>query len=127
MDKIKLSDLEKVARSRVCLAIDTANTRDALALIAEMAPYVGMVKVGKELHTAAGMEAINIVKEISDRGTGVFLDLKFHDIPNTVAGAVPDPRQRFACVVAAVGATVQMLVQHGSFLLRHSRTKGLLN
>ena len=55
-----------------------------------------MFKVGKELHTTAGNEAVNIVKEIYDRGGKIFLDLKLHDIPQTVYGASK------ACVVPGV-------------------------
>jgi len=57
---------------------------DALALAARLDPKLCRLKIGKELFVAAGPEAVSRVHE---RGFEVFLDLKFHDIPNTVAGA----------------------------------------
>src|SRR6185436_15136319 len=57
---------------------------EAIALVKRLDPKLCRVKIGKELFVAAGPEAVSRVHE---RGFEVFLDLKFHDIPNTVAGA----------------------------------------
>ncbi|HBT47293.1 MAG TPA: orotidine-5'-phosphate decarboxylase [Peptococcaceae bacterium] len=72
-------------RDKLIVALDVADLGAAEKLAAMLAPYVGMFKVGLELYTAAGPEAVRRIKE---RGGRVFADLKFHDIPNTVAGAV---------------------------------------
>ena len=79
-----LTEKEQEARKRVCLALDVPTVEDALDLASELSDYVGTFKVGKQLHTAAGNEGIDIIEEILDRGGNTFLDLKFHDTPNTV-------------------------------------------
>ncbi len=71
--------------SPVIVALDYADPDDALALVARLEPSLCRVKIGKELFTAAGPD---LVRAIVGRGFDVFLDMKFHDIPNTVAGAV---------------------------------------
>lgn len=81
---IKLSQKEQEARKRICLALDVPTVQDALNLVDELSDYVGTFKVGKQLHTSAGNESVNIIKEICDRGGNTFLDLKLHDTPNTV-------------------------------------------
>ena len=68
----------------IVVALDYADAGDALTLAARLDPALCRVKVGKELHTAAGPQ---VVDALMARGFEVFLDLKFHDIPNTVAGA----------------------------------------
>ena len=73
------------ARSRLILALDAASIDDASQMLDRVQGHVGMVKVGLELFTAAGPAAVEQVKK---RGFDVFLDLKLHDIPNTVTGAV---------------------------------------
>ena len=69
---------------RVIVPLDFGSAAQALALAARLDPALCRVKVGKELFSAAGPE---VVQDLHDRGFEVFLDLKYHDIPNTVAGA----------------------------------------
>jgi len=69
---------------RVIVALDFDDSRKALALAARLDPAACAVKVGKELFVTAGPEP---VRTLVARGFRVFLDLKFHDIPNTVAQA----------------------------------------
>ena len=69
---------------RVIVALDYADASGALALVERLDPALCRLKVGKELFTAAGPA---LVKSLVERGFGVFLDLKYHDIPNTAANA----------------------------------------
>ena len=72
-------------KSNVIVALDYDDQHQALALADRLDPTFCRLKVGKELFTAAGP---SIVKNLNDRGFDIFLDLKFHDIPNTVAKAI---------------------------------------
>lgn len=72
-------------RSSLIVALDFDSLSSALKFAKQVADLVGLFKVGNQLFTAAGPTG---VKEIAALGPGIFLDLKFHDIPNTVAGAV---------------------------------------
>jgi len=76
----KVSDVKKVI-----VALDKPDARQALALSETLDPKLCRVKVGKELFTSAGPA---VVEQLHKQGFEVFLDLKFHDIPNTVAAAV---------------------------------------
>lgn len=71
--------------SPVIVALDYARAADALQLADRLVPGSCRLKVGKELFTAEGPI---VVRALQDRGFDIFLDLKFHDIPNTVAAAV---------------------------------------
>ncbi len=66
------------------VALDVPGEKEALKLVELLGPEVRFFKVGLELFVASGPA---VVKKIKDRGAGVFLDLKFNDIPNTVKGA----------------------------------------
>jgi orotidine-5'-phosphate decarboxylase len=70
------------ARERLVLALDVDNFESAKKLVEKLNNYVGVFKVGSQLFTAEGTK---IIKMINEKGGKVFLDLKFHDIPNTVA------------------------------------------
>lgn len=88
-------------KDRLIVALDTPTLAQAEHLVEQLAPHVGYFKVGSELFLAAGTQAIAMVKRA---GAKVFLDLKIHDIPNTVAKAVEQ----------AVGYRVDMLTIHAS-------------
>lgn len=85
----------------IIAALDVPSAESALGLARKLAPVVGAFKIGSELFTSAGP---GIVKEIRSTGAAVFLDLKFHDIPNTVAKSV----------AAAARLDIQMLTIHAS-------------
>jgi orotidine-5'-phosphate decarboxylase len=72
-------------RDRLAVALDLPDEYEALKLVDRLGQTCQWYKVGMELYYAAGN---SIVQQLRDRGFNVFLDLKLHDIPNTVAGAV---------------------------------------
>jgi orotidine-5'-phosphate decarboxylase len=88
-------------RNPIIAALDVPSVEQALQLAEQIAPAVGAFKIGKELFVSAGPD---ILKKIRATRAAVFLDLKFHDIPNTVAKAV----------AAATRLDVQMLTIHTS-------------
>jgi len=82
---MELSPREQEARKKVCLPLDgLTSLAQVESLVEELAPFVGMFKVGKESFTRFGPD---IVARVRASGAGVFLDLKYHDIPITVRGA----------------------------------------
>ena len=82
------------------VALDVSSTSEALGLVEAVSGLAGMLKVGHQLFMAEGPA---VVSQIVERGERVFLDLKFHDIPNTVA--------RAALEAARLG--VSMMTLHG--------------
>jgi orotidine-5'-phosphate decarboxylase len=81
----RVPDKIEEARKRLIVALDVANATAATELVNRLEGACQWFKVGLELFTAAGPP---VVENLVARGRSVFLDLKFHDIPNTVAGAV---------------------------------------
>jgi orotidine-5'-phosphate decarboxylase len=72
-------------RERLIIALDVGSAKEAVALVRELSDHVTFFKIGLQLFTSAGPEVVRAVRET---GAKVFLDLKLHDIPNTVAKAV---------------------------------------
>jgi orotidine 5''-phosphate decarboxylase, subfamily 1 len=96
------------------VALDVPRAEDALALVDQLAERCRFYKVGNELFTAEGPRVVELIR---DRGCDVFLDLKFHDIPNTVAGGVRNAAKmgaRLVTVHATGGAAMlEAAVQAG--------------
>ncbi len=112
-------DRMEEARKRLIVALDVKNAKVAEELMKRLEGECQWFKVGMELFTAAGPA---VVEMLTARGHSVFLDLKFHDIPNTVAGAVRS--------AAALG--VRMINVHaggGPAMLEAARTalEGMTN
>lgn len=95
----------------IIVALDVPTREEALAIVDRVGEDIDFYKVGSQLFTRAGPD---IVQALRNRGKSVFLDLKFHDIPNTVASAV----------AAATDLGVELLTLHasgGSAMLRAAR------
>ena len=98
IDEIGSADMTQTA-DKIIVALDVATAEEARDLVKQLGRQVTRFKVGLQLYTAGGPA---IVREIVASGAKVFLDLKLHDIPNTVAGAV----------ASAVSLGVDMLTIH---------------
>ncbi|MDH3199205.1 MAG: orotidine-5'-phosphate decarboxylase [Candidatus Krumholzibacteria bacterium] len=88
-------------KARLIVALDVDSLDDARRLVEALAPHAGVFKIGSTLFTREGPRACQVVKEA---GARLFLDLKYHDIPNQVAGAVR----------AALALGCDMLTLHAS-------------
>ena len=99
------------ARDRVFIALDVASAEEARRLIDSLEGEATSFKIGLQLFCSAGS---GLVEELAGRGLNIFLDLKFHDIPNTVAGAIRS--------VSALGASlVNIHCSGGIEMLRAAR------
>ena len=84
VSNLELLRTPQSVRERLILALDVDGLDKVKALVRELVDHVGMFKVGKQLFTHAGPAVVRMIQEM---GGEIFLDLKFHDIPNTVAKA----------------------------------------
>ncbi len=101
-------------REKMALALDVDDLVQANRLARELKPWFGVAKIGLELYTAAGPDAIGA---IVDQGMDVFLDLKLHDIPTTVKKA--------AKVAGALGAGYLTMHAHGGSAMMRAGAEGL--
>jgi orotidine-5'-phosphate decarboxylase len=93
--------MKPLPEERLIVALDVPDLKEASRLLETLSPTVRWFKIGHQLFTAAGPQAVSLVKK---SGARVFLDLKYHDIPNTVSGAVE----------AAVALGADMINLHAS-------------
>ncbi|PID55621.1 orotidine-5'-phosphate decarboxylase [candidate division KSB3 bacterium] len=105
-----------MARSKVCLALDNFHHfHEVRSCIEELSPVAGMFKIGKELFTRFGPQVVEVVRK---SGAEVFLDLKYHDIPNTVKKA--------ACAATELGVFVFDVHASGGLAMMRAALEGSL-
>ncbi|MGH1493324.1 MAG: orotidine-5'-phosphate decarboxylase [Acidimicrobiales bacterium] len=110
----KTEGLSPELRAKMALALDVDDLVEAVRLARQLSPWFGVAKVGLELYTAAGPDAVGTML---DNGFDVFLDLKLHDIPTTVGKA--------ASVCGALGAKYLTMHAHGGSEMLKAGVEGL--
>jgi len=111
------------AKHKLIVALDVDTATRALELVNALRDDVGMFKVGSQLFTAIGPA---IVREIVNSGSRVFLDLKFHDIPNTVAGAAVEAARLGVSIFNIHAAGGREMMQRAADAVREiSQREGL--
>jgi len=101
-------------KEKICLVLDVSTRKEAMDLVRPLHNLAGMFKVGLQLFTAEGP---TLVREIIETGGKVFLDLKFHDIPNTVKQA--------AVEAARLGVSMMTIHPAGGAAMMHAVAKAL--
>ncbi|EKD50216.1 MAG: hypothetical protein ACD_62C00608G0006 [uncultured bacterium] len=101
-------------KNKICIALDVDSFDEAKKLVTALKEHVGYFKVGKQLFTRLGPQ---IVEYIQGQGAKVFLDLKFHDIPNTVRSA--------SRAVADLGVTMFTIHTMGGFEMMRAAVQGV--
>jgi orotidine-5'-phosphate decarboxylase len=102
------------ARDRLAIALDTPDLDSAVSIAKAVQPHIGIAKVGLQLFSAAGHQAVRTMR---DTGMNVFLDVKLHDIPNTVYGA--------SKVLGSLGARYLTVHAAGGEAMLKAAMKGL--
>ncbi len=108
-----VNELPPEMRSRMALALDVDDLVEAGRLARQLSGFFGVAKIGLELYTAAGPDAIGAM---IDQGYEVFLDLKLHDIPTTV--------QKAASVAGALGVSYLTMHAHGGLPMMQAGVEG---
>jgi len=111
------------ARDRLIIALDYPSATDARQLVTRLGDSVSYYKVGKQLFTAEGPL---FVRELTARGKRVFLDLKYHDIPNTMARAVREAARLGVSIVNVHAASGTAALQAAAAAARESERPPLL-
>jgi orotidine-5'-phosphate decarboxylase len=109
-----MGDVPSDIRERLAIALDVDDLVLALRFARQLRPYFGVAKIGLELYTAAGPEAIGA---LSSMGYQTFLDLKLHDIPTTVG--------RAGRVLGALGVDMVTMHAHGGVAMLQAGVEGL--
>ncbi|MGM0593252.1 MAG: orotidine-5'-phosphate decarboxylase [Pseudomonadota bacterium] len=107
----------------VIVALDYARESEALALVEQLDPSRCRLKVGKEMFTRNGPQ---LVEKLAARGYEIFLDLKFHDIPNTVAGACRSAADLGVWMVNVHALGGRQMMEAASEALANRRSRPLL-
>jgi orotidine-5'-phosphate decarboxylase len=109
--------------NKIIVALDLPTAKEAMRCFEMLRDYVGMFKIGSQLFTAVGP---SIVRDIVGAGGRVFLDLKFHDIPNTVAAACVEATRLGASIinVHALGGS-EMMKRAAEAVTKVSKEEGI--
>ena len=112
-------------KEKICLALDVSTRPEALELVRALHDRTGMFKIGMQLFTAEGP---SLVREIIEIGGRVFLDLKFHDIPNTVRNAAIEAAKLGVSMMTihTVGGTEMMRTVASELRSKFGRAKPLV-
>lgn len=105
----------------ILVALDVSTTAAALTLVDKLRGSVGGYKIGSQLFTAEGP---SIVRTLTERGDRVFLDLKFHDIPNTVAGAIESASQLGAWMMNVHASGGEAMMRAAAAAVERAGTPG---
>lgn len=112
-----------MSRRVILVALDVNHRDDALRLAAQLAPNQCRLKIGKELYTREGQA---LVEALHQQGHDIFLDLKFHDIPNTVAAAVRVAAGMGVWMVNVHASGGRNMLEAAANVLAHYRSAPLL-
>ena len=108
------TEIYAAARKKLIFALDVSTIAEADELISLLGDSVGMFKVGKQLFMSSGPQ---VIQHVTDRGSEVFLDLKFHDIPRTVA--------RASMEATRLGVSIFNLHASGSAAMMHEAVRSV--